>query len=207
MKRLNFYHYISIVLIILVVGLGFSYFKYNYKLNEDLLTGYTVSSQVGNLSATVATYIACTWSNAALNVTFNGTLNPGDTDKNASRNFYEVFALDSNGPRHTSYNVTIDTLSNVAGNITIKGLDLISGSNAIGIGNVTWISNSTIGNATNMIPSNSIALATDYDTTNKVGSSVAVGSSVHYRFWIDIPSAQVAGNYIGNYTMQCAQAT
>jgi hypothetical protein len=162
------------------------------------MTGFA-TAQVGNLTASVATYISCTWSDEALAVSFGSNLNPGTNDINATNNYAGV----GNG---TSYNVTVDTLSNVKANVTVKGADLISGVNAIAVGNVTWQSNSTAANGTNMVPTGSIALTTAYDTTNKIASNLAIGSTSHYRYWIDIPSGQVAGSYVGNYTMQCQQA-
>ena len=163
------------------------------------VTGYA-TSQNGNLTATISTYISCTWTNAALNISFGLNLNPSDTDVNATQNFGTY----SNG---TSYNATVDTLTNVNVNFTVAGSNLVSGTNIIGIGNVTWQSNTTANNGTNMLGTNSIILSASQNTTNPVGGNLAAGSSTHFRFWLDVPAAQTAGAYSGNYTMQCIQAT
>ena len=165
--------------------------------------GYTgmasTSSQLGNFSVGISTFVSCVWSDAGTAVSFGTNLDPGMNGVNATLNY----DLTGNG---TAYNVTNSGLSNVEVNITIKGQSLVSSANIIGIGNITWQSNSTIANGSNMIVTNAIALGTDYDTTNKVGASIAKSSTVHYRFWITIPNLTVAGDYRGNYTMQCSQA-
>lgn len=182
-----------VVLLVFVVVISF------YPLKG--MTGYA-TSQVGNLTASVATYISCTWSDAALSVSFGSDLTPGTNDVNATGSY--ALANPSNG---TQYNVTVDTLSNVNANMTVKGADLVSGANLIGIGNVTWSSNTTSANATQMNAGAGYSLQTTYDTTNKVASNEPIGSSVWYRFWLDIPTGTIAGAYVGNYTMQCSAAS
>lgn len=161
-------------------------------------TGYA-ASQVGNLSAVVSTYLSCTWSNAALDVSFGSGLSPGANDIAATQNA-------AGGGGETFYNVTVDTLSNVIANISIKGADLDSGSSLINVQNVSWASNTTAANGANMIAGNSIVLTTSYNTANPVAVNEPIGSSVWYRFWLDVPSTTIAGLYRGNYTMQCTQA-
>lgn len=157
------------------------------------------TSQVGNLSAGVATYISCTWSNEALAVSFGTSLNPGTSDYNGTQNY----ASAGNG---SAYNVTVDTLSNVAANITIRGTNLTSGSNTIAAGNVSWQSDTIAANGTNMAPGNSTALTTAFSAAAPVAANEPVGSAVWFRFWLDIPAGQVAGSYAGTYTMQCQEA-
>lgn len=162
------------------------------------ITGFA-TSQVGNLSAGVGTFISCTWSNEALAVSFGTSLNPGTNNINATNNY--------NGTNvHTLYNVTVDTLSNVNVNITMKGNHLISGANTIGVTNVTWHSNTTSPNSTDMIESNSIVLTDAYNTANPIAGNEAIGSTVWFRLWLDVPSGQIAGTYTGNFTQQCQQA-
>ena len=155
----------------------------------------TTDSQLGNLSAGIQTYIACTWSNDALAVDFGGSLNPGDNDINATENYALV-----NG---TGYNVTVDPLTTSNVNISISGNDLVYSSNSIGIGNITIASNTTDADGVGMIPGNSVSL-TSSDVV--VEAEVASGDTAHYRFWMDIPNGTVAGNYEGNYTIQCQQS-
>ncbi len=201
MKKAGSHIYFLVLLIAAVTLFSTFYFQEKTFQDSDMITGFA-SSQVGNLSATVSTYLACTWSNAALNITFNGTLNPGDTDQNATQN-YNFSTPATNG---SSYNVTVDSLSNVQANITVLGASLTSGANILGVGNVTWDSNTTDSNSTLMAASGSIVLTTSYDTVNKVASNEPIGSTVWFRFWLDIPTVQLAGSYVGNYTMSCDQA-
>ena len=182
-----------LVPIIVIVSILYSY--------STLYTGITgmATSQVGNLTVGVTTYISCVWSDAALDVSFGTNLDPGTNDISATNNSVG----DEN---NTLYNVTVDVFSNVNGNITIKGANLVSGANTISVGNVTWASNTTDANGTNMVAGNSIALTTSYDTANPIAADEPIGSTVWYRFWLDIPSGTISGNYVGNYTMQCQQA-
>ena len=186
---------LTVVSVISIV-IFFFIFNYFFTTQRSIIGG---SSQIGNLSAGISTFISCTWSNAALDVSFGTTINPGVNDINATQNYNQI----GNG---TAYNVTVDVLSNVNVDLLIKGENLVSGVNVIGIGNVSWMSNTSNANGTNMIPGNSVSLNTSYNTINKVASNRPVGSSTWYRFWFDIPQSQVAGAYNGNYSQQCQQA-
>ncbi len=190
----------SIIRVIIIILFAIFLIYFCLQGFEKKLTGKDVSSTLGNLSAQVSSYVSCTWSDAALNVSFGTELNPGDSDVNATRNNDQP----DNG---TSYNVTIDEFTNELVNITIKGDHLVSGVNIIEIGNISWASNATSSNGINMASENSHITLTDYDNLTKIASNAAIGSSAWYRFWVDLPPSQVAGSYIGNYTMKCEAAT
>ena len=172
----------------------------NFGNNNDLITG-AATSQVGNFTAAVQTYISCTWSDSSLNVSFGSSLNPNTNDINASLNYVVAAA------NITWYNVTVDTLSNVVGNITVQGADFISGANRLGITNITWASNTTNSSGVNMQASSSTVLTTSYDIANVVALNEPIGSTAWFRFWLDVPSGQLSGTYNGNYTMQCQQGS
>lgn len=195
-KKRGLYIVFAIILLILVLALFSFYYMKTQKITGNAVT----SSQVGNLSASIQTYIACTWSDEAMNVGFGANLDPGTDNINATKNYN----LTGGG---TAYNVTASTLSNVNVDITIKGANLISGANTIAVGNVSWASNNSQANGTNMISGSSVALQTDFDSGNKVGAGLIKGQTAHFRFWLDVPAAQVAGDYVGNFTQQCAQAS
>lgn len=190
--------YKHLIILLFVMGFSLFLFKY-YNVSPPLSITGMAASQIGNLSASVSTFISCTWSNQALQISFGNSLTPGINDINATQNYGGV----GNG---TLYNVTVDTLSNVNANITIKGTDLTFGINIIGVSNVSWISNTTMSNASNMIASNSIELTSSFNTVNQIASNEPIGSTVWYRFWLDVPTGQIAGTYTGNYTQQCQQA-
>jgi hypothetical protein len=159
-------------------------------------TGFATSdSQVGNLSASVQTYIACTWSNSALAVDFGPSLNPGENDIEATENDALV-----NG---TGYNVTVDPLTTSNVNISISGNDLVDGGNSIGIGNITFDSSTADADDAGMVAAGSTPVTT---SAQIVQSDVASGTTAYYRFWLDVPTGTVAGSYEGNYTIQCEQA-
>lgn len=190
-----------LVFALLILSLLFLYFTPSMlpSLGSGAITGYA-TSQVGNLSAGVATFIACTWSNPSLAVSFGSSLNPGNNDTNATQNYAGTSTA-------TFYNVTVDTLSNTNVNITIKGETFISGANKIEIGNVTWSSNVTVSNATLMSPENGVILTSSFNTIQPLGFNIGEGNTVWYRFWMDIPTTAVAGSYLGNYTQQCVAST
>lgn len=191
---------VSFIFIIIAAIILFGLIYLLFQIPEIGITGYaTTDFQLGNLTVGVQTYIACTWSSSTLNVSFGTSLDPGSTGVNASQNYI----MDGSPNNGTGYNVTVDVLSTAAADMTITGDDLIYSGNVLGIGNVSYASNSTDFNGTNMIYSGS---------TNITGSPVdiitneAVGSTAWYRLWIDLPAGVVAGNYVGNYTIQCEEA-
>ena len=173
-------------------------------------TGFATSaSQVGNLSVGIATSVACTWSNVALNIAFGTSLDPGTNNYNATGN-YNISSGNSNpssGNNLTMYNVTVSTLTNVNVDIVMSGHDLVDSSgNRIGMTNITWNSNTTLANASNFHSETSFPMNESLDGNHNVTSDEAAGSTVWFRFWLDTPSAQVAGTYTGNYTQRCQES-
>lgn len=180
-----------------ILAIGFLVAGYFFILSRESMTGYATSdSQTGNLSASVQTYMACTWSDSTLDVSFGSNLNPGSDDLNATDNY-----LLTPG---TGYNVTVDALSTAAADVTISGNNLVSGANVIQIGNVTWASSETSATDALMVPGSSTPVT---GSAVDIGTAVAVGSSMYYRLWLDVPSSTVAGDYVGNYTLSCQQAS
>lgn len=192
MKKEIPFIYVVIALSLLVIIFGSYYLLYS----KGGMTGHaTTSSQWGNLSVGVQTAMACTWSAATLNVSFGSALDPG-TVANASANY---FSEDNS----SGYNVTVSTLSTHTANVTITGKDLYSGANFINVSNVTWRSNSTALNGSDMVYANSRPLnASAYN----VFSGLAIGGNGSFRFWLNISSNVIAGTYVGNYTMTCIEA-
>lgn len=195
MKGDAYYFAVVVVIVALLLIIGVSYY---YDFQEGTPVTGRVASQVGNLTASVNTYVSCTWSNDALQVGFGTGLAQGVAINATGNNL-------STGDG-TMYNVSVDTLTNVNVNVTIRGNNLTSGSNVIEVSNVTWAGNITDNNGINMIIGNGIALTGSYDTANPLISNAAADSVVHYRFWLNVPASQIAGAYVGNYTQLCAEA-
>ena len=201
----------AVVLLFILAILSVLIFRDSFTGGDSFSGGITgaASSQISNLTATVQTFIACTWSNDALNVAFGITLNPGSTGYNGTLN-YNATLGNGTVTNGTKYNATLDTLSNVNVNITINGSNLTSGANRIGIQNVSWASNYTAfvnaSNTTQMTYANATRIN---ETTNAypVAVNLSSGATAHFRFFLDIPSGQVAASYTGNYTMLCSQTT
>jgi len=198
--------------------LGYAVFSV---VHEYLYSGSTglVTSNVGNFTANVASTIACTWSNFAVNITFGApgaSLTQG-TSYNASQNYNY-----SNGPlgngsavNGSLYNVTAASTNTVRVNITVKGEDLYEsvGLNVLRITNVTWGSNVTFANGTypgvttaDNMTYPGLPLNYTFDNMHKVASLLTVGSTAWYRFWLNVTNTLPAGLYIGNYTMQCTDS-
>ena len=165
--------------------------------NFEITTYATTDSQTGNLTVGVQTYMACTWSDVALNVSFGESLNPGTDDYNATENYNCTIAL--NG---SCYNVTVSSLSTANADVLISGMDLVYSANTLKIGNVTYQANTTFANGSNMVPTGSTAIT---GTPTAIFSNEPINSSAWYRLWIDLPASTVAGTYVGNYTLTCQQ--
>lgn len=190
MERKNLHYLLGL----LIVAVGMFVFG---GVANFATTGYATSdSQVGNLSASIQTYMACTWSNPTLDADFGTMLNPGTDDINATENY----ALAGSG---TGYNVTVSGLSTSNANITISGNDLVDGGNVIGIGNVTWQASLNANNDAAMVPAGSTPIS---GAENNIASDVNPTNTSHFRFWLDVPGTTVAGNYVGNYTIVCKEA-
>lgn len=181
--------YYAIVGVFVLSILAFFFFS-----GSDL-TGYaTTDSQVGNLSAGVQTYMACVWSSNTLDIDFGNSLNPGTNDYNGTDNY-----LLSPG---TGYNVSVSGLSTSNADIKISGNDMVDGGNVIEIGNITYQEASTATDA-GLVPAGSTPIT---GTPTNVATGIAPSTATYYRFWMDIPAESVAGNYVGNYTIECGEA-
>jgi len=227
--------YISIVLLLIIfITLGFilGYTLFNDDYNS--ITG-AATSTVGNLTANVVTAVACTWSNAALNVSFgegiSQSLSQGPV-YNASKNFegYIGGGAQNVGINWTHYNITADITNTDSINISIKGQHLLIGINTLGVGNITWMSNESNGNGTDAsgvirnftylgssaagqnFEGFNLTLINDGDTklasrNRNFSNQLTAGSTVWFRFWLHVPRGQIGGKYVGNYTQTCTAAT
>jgi hypothetical protein len=181
--------------------LSVSYFYFGDSVGGFISTGFaTTSSQVGNLSVGVETYMACTWSNDALNVSFGQNQDPGNNGTNATGN-YNITVWDPNNG--TTYNVTLADINTANADLEILGADLYSGANFFLVENVSYDTNATNASGINMIYENSVAITNSYVDME---TNQAAGTDIHFRFWLDVPIGTVAGTYVGNYTQRCSEA-
>ncbi len=150
---------------------------------------------VGNFTVNIGNSISCTVSNAALNISFGTSLST-NKNYNASQNY----GYRSEG---TAYNITNDIISTNSINVTIKGSHFVSGSHVLDISNVSWASNESVPNGTNLLYPGFANLTTNFDTDHPVITLASPGNTTWYRLWVHIPTSQDAGSYGGNYTLQC----
>jgi len=86
-------------------------------------------------------------------------------------------------PNNGNYKIRVDPETNVNVNVYQKGNDYVSGSNVLGIGNMTWYNSS--------VSSSSIPVTKNYSI---VATNVASGTNISMYYWIDIPQVK-AGDY------------
>ena len=156
-------------------------------------TGYATSASTSS-NVTIATYFSIAMSTNLSGGILFGTLNStAATDVNATGNYQNVPTNNA-----TQYNITVsaDSNSNVTFNITANAALATSGGDVLGLGNETY-SNSTSTNITFPNVTSQIALTTGQV---RAGNNIGVGNSVHYRFWLDVPSGQATGSYNNTIT-------
>jgi hypothetical protein len=123
--------------------------------------------------------LSITISTTLQNVNFGSNLNPGSYNNSAVNNSNNV------------YNITCGYLAGNC-NISIKANDqLVAGITRIGPNNVTWNQANTITGAKR--------LTLVYQVINLTLANLATQP---IYFWLDVPNATVAGNYVGNFTIQ-----
>ena len=209
--------------LVFLAGLSIGYLTI---FSENPLTG-TVTSSVGNFTVNIVSTIACTISTEDFNVSFGDSVSNNIYGVNASMNYRGYLNSQPDAANLTRYNVTATSTNTVNVNFTISGADLvILGGQTfwrIAVGNVTW--NSTTNRtfaSTNGTTFNSNGLNSTFYFPGKrnlstsfqdgasggdVGANLAAGTTVWLRYWLTVPSGQLAGIYTGNHTTQCTDAT
>jgi len=168
---------------ILVVFFGVSY----NALSAEYQTGTTT------MDVTVRGYVSISVStNITSGITFS-TQDPGTTDNNASNNnFWNP---------GTGYNLTVDASSTVNINFTHASnrTNLTTGTYYLGIGNVTYNSNSTARGGINLADaSGSEALSTSWDDLETC-DNLADDGNCWLAYFLDVPAAQEPGSYEAGY--------
>ena len=151
----------------------------------------------------VTTSVACDIS--VLNISFGSNVNPFVAlNYNATANYVGF----GNG---TLYNIT--SSSNVPVNITHRATNMsctagecTTSSDYISAENISWTSNATIANGSNLLYANRIAMQGAFDNANNIASNMSSTSTAWLRFWLAIRGDQGGGNYTGTYTARCVQA-
>jgi hypothetical protein len=141
------------------------------------LTGFATSTSSTTASAVVAEWYAVS---SPGDINF-GTLVHDTTGNNAGSNNW--------GSGSSGYYLTLHTDSNIDVKTCIKSVDW-DGPSALALSNLKW--NSSASSNSIMPHSPGSAMTTSYVTSQ---SSISPGGQDYYRFWMDIPSGQVAGDY------------
>jgi parallel beta-helix repeat protein len=158
--------------------------------------GYDWGSWSATFSFNVTKKIECVLGQSL--TSFGSTVIPG-TAVNGTLNYADA----NNG---TMYNIS--NTGNVNENITQWGTNMtcLSGGcsgDYIDVGNMSWKSNVTASNGTNMIYANKIKMTATEDLANPIATNLAPTSAAWYRQWLATRSNQGGGSYNGTYTQQC----
>lgn len=150
--------------------------------------------------ANVSYYIAIGMSTELTNGIHFGVVEQNTNNNNASQNANNNNASQNVMAGNTLYYVSVSADGNTNVNISTKdSAALTSSGNTIGNGNYTYNANV---NATNpVLPGTAMTL----NFAQAIGN-IAPGSNAFFRFWLDIPSAQPAGNYANTVFFQAIRA-
>jgi len=157
-----------------------------------LLAAANALNEQGTTSnATVNEYVAIGLSDVlAAGIPF-GSLDAGTDDNNATGN---------NAGGATDYNITVSADTNINIDLCIKdNANLTSTGSTIPNVGYTWADNTTA-NAADMIPANSYSITTAYNKLNV--TNIAKSTSDHFKFFLDIPASQAAGDYNNTVTFK-----
>ena len=110
-----------------------------------------------------------------------GSINPS-TSYNA--------ATGNNGAGATDYSVHVDNAAGTTVDLYIRGVDF-SGDGTLAIANMTTRYNLT----DNTVPGSVYTTITQTYSDTPIGSSMANNTYSYLKYWLDVPPAQVAGNY------------
>lgn len=180
-----FKNLLGVFIIIALVSIGFSTIL-NVNAAETLEMNTTSSAQVSY-------YVAIGMStDLGTGVNF-GILEPTTINNNATNN--------SANAGNTTYYISVSGDSNAAVNLSIKdSVALTNGGYTIP--NVNYTYSSAVNNSgAPALPGT--AITTSYVVTN---SSVAPGSTVYYRFWLDIAGSQQPGTYSNTIYFQATKS-
>lgn len=154
----------------------------------------TSTTQTTSASVGVNEFISITLSDPAgdVEVAF-GDLNPDDADKPDLEQ--------STGTTTPAITVTNDAVSNVDIEVDVKGTDFGGpGANTIAVSAVTYDDDGDPSQTTETGQAET-AMATGYPSPSYY-TGVMPGSSVGFWFFIDVPSAQWAGDYTSTFTFR-----
>jgi hypothetical protein len=166
----------------------------------------TTYQQPGDLNASSTDYVlnagwfAAGSTNVWIEITFSDNLSAGILFGNADSNTQDNNATGNVMSGSTQYNVTAGAANNVDIDLCIKdNVPLTKGGDVIGNGNYTYDFDSTA--SAPALPGT--AISTTYAKTQQTKLPASVSS--HSRFWLDVPSTQVAGTYANTIYIKAIQ--
>ncbi len=153
-------------------------------------------------TVTVNEYVAIGLSNnLSLGIDF-GSIDPDTLNNNATNNF------DAGPPlwNETSFWVNVSSDSNVDVDICVGDNETLKyGAYVIENGNYTWVNSTASADDTWMLVGNSVVMTTTASYT-KAGQYVSPGNYNWFRFWLDVPQGQAAGDYLNEVSFKGVKA-
>ena len=141
------------------------------------LTGFATSTCSTTASAVVAEWFAVS---SPGDINFGGLVHD-TTGNNAGSNNW--------GSSASGYYLQLSPNSNINAKTCIKSVNW-DGPSALALANLKW--NSSTSSSSSVPGTPGSAMTTSYVTSQ---SSISPGDKDYYRFWMDVPSGQVAGDY------------
>lgn len=154
--------------------------------NVSSITGHATEDSTYS-EVTIQSYLAINFcDNLSTGILFGDVISLPATNINGSHNYDGTSSA-------STYCILVSEDSNTAVDFCLKADDdLISpGADRIGLSNETYANSTTSDLATPAL-ANEVPLTTSYV---KSSSSISVGGTNYYRFWLDIPGGQATGTY------------
>lgn len=171
-------------LLILLIGI-FLFSIVMFFSHKSIFTGNVTESTTS--SVVISQYFSIAMStNLQSGISFGTQTSQGESNVNATSNY-------DGGSSGSTYYINVSSDSNTAVNFTIAadGPLNTTGGDEIGLGNESYYFSTTT-DASNPIVGSEVSLTT---SPVAAGSSIAIGTSVYYRFWLDIPAGVAVGTY------------
>ncbi len=163
------------------------------------MSSFSVMTSAANVTdvntsstANVTAYIAIGMSTNLSNGVHFGVVEPSSDNNNATGNYNATDSM-------TQYWIAVSSDGNVNVTLDIKDdAPLTSGANTIPNLGYTYDSSETNSDS---LPADGIAITTGFFESE---ANVAPGENAYFRFWLDVPAGQAAGNYQNTVLFQAA---
>lgn len=191
--------------ILVVIFIGYLMFVGSLFAAQQAQSAKSSSTSVV-LNATVSATVAITASTAITEEGISFGSPAVNTDNNNGTGNTNGFSEGSNNVGNTTYNISIDSTTDVNVNISHRlNESLTKGSDVITAGNITTKHNSTNANESIWVNgTGEVTMSSDEFVNLTIDSTtdcagLAANAECHIAFFLDVPSGTVTGDYVANY--------